>query len=217
MNVPLGKRFRRRWILGILLFAPAIPLLLEVIRVTLGSNFHAVVDGRCYRAAQPSGASLENYIRTYGIRTVLNLRGGNNTGEDWFNQEEQTAQRSNVHLVSINLSASDKPQEQEVRKLIDSIEQFPEPILVHCNSGSDRSGFASACFLLLKTNATVAEARSQLSLRYGHIPWGKAGCLSQVLDQYQQWLDSQGQVHEPERFRLWAREIYQKDDWPAKN
>jgi protein-tyrosine phosphatase len=207
------KRRRTRWILGILLAALAIPFLLEVVRVTLGSNFHAVVEGRCYRAAQPSGASLENYVRTYGIRTVLNLRGDNKT-EDWFVQEEEIAQRTKVHFVSINLSASDKPLPDEISKLVESIEQGPEPMLLHCNGGSDRSGLASACFLLLKTGATLEEARSQLSLRFGHFPWGRAACQGQVLDQYKDWLDSQGLTHQPEHFRHWATKLYVKDDWP---
>jgi protein tyrosine phosphatase (PTP) superfamily phosphohydrolase (DUF442 family) len=211
-----GKRSRARWVLAIVALTVAAALAPETYRVTLGSNFHVVIDQRLYRAAQPSGPSLTNYIRDYGIRTVINLRGPND-GEDWFEEEKQAAQRAGADFVSVNMSASDKPQEQFLRELVDTFDQGNEPILVHCNSGSDRSGFASACFLLLKTSATVAEARSQLSVRYGHIPWGKAGCLSQVLNQYQQWLDSQGLVHEPDRFRLWAREIYQKDDWPVQN
>jgi protein tyrosine phosphatase (PTP) superfamily phosphohydrolase (DUF442 family) len=197
---------------GLLLLAAA--FLPEFLRVTLGSNFHAVIEDRFYRAAQPSGATLESYIHDYGIRTVINLRGPNNKGEDWFDEEDLTARRCGVNFVSINMSASDKPQEQELRKLIDTFDQCSVPMLVHCNSGSDRSGFASACYLLMKTKATLAEARCQLSLRYGHFPWGRAGCLNQVLDQYKAWLDSHKLDHEPDRFRHWAAFIYQKDDWP---
>jgi hypothetical protein len=86
---------------------------------------------------------------------------------------------------------------------------------VHCYSGSDRSGFASACYLLLHTKSSVPEARAQLSLRFGHFPWGKAACLNQILDQYHAWLDSHNWNHSPDHFRFWASEIYQKDDWPA--
>jgi protein tyrosine/serine phosphatase len=187
--------------------------LLEVLRVTLGSNFHTVVDQCLYRAAQPTGAALESYVRDYGIHTVINLRGPNQ-GEDWFDEEEQAAKRQQVEFVSVNISASDKPQEQELRQLIRAFDDCPTPILVHCYSGSDRSGFASACYLLLCTKSTLEEARSQLSLRFGHFPWGKAGCLNQVLDQYKEWLVAQGIQHQPDRFRHWVREVYQKDDWP---
>src|SRR5947199_571473 len=99
------------------------------------------------------------------------------------------------------MSASDKPFEGELRKLVDAFDRCGEPALIHCNSGSDRSGFAAACFLLLKTQATLREARGQLSVRYGHLPWGKARCLDRVLDQYESWLIGQDLAHEPEHFR----------------
>jgi len=176
------KHSRRRWAALIVVFALAAVFLPEVFRVTLGPNFHTVIDQRFYRAAQPSGATLENYIRAYGIHTVINLRGPNH-GEDWFDEEEQVARRLGACFVTVNISASDKPQEEELRKLIQTFDKCPLPILVHCYSGSDRSGFASACYLLLHTPSTVSEARAQLSLRFGHFPWGKAGCLGQILDQ----------------------------------
>jgi protein tyrosine phosphatase (PTP) superfamily phosphohydrolase (DUF442 family) len=210
-----AKRLRRGWLVALMLLVPALPFLPEWIRVTLGPNFHTVLDGRLYRAAQPSAANLEQYVHRYGIRTVINLRGPN-SGEEWFDEEEETARRLGVHLVSLNMSATDKPQEVEVRKLIDTFDQCDEPILVHCNGGSDRSGFAAACFLLMKTSAAPEEARAQLSLRYGHFSWGPAACQGQVLDQYQQWLASQNLPHSPNRFRRWAREVYVKDDWPEK-
>jgi protein tyrosine/serine phosphatase len=210
-----ARRSWRRWSLVILVLGLAATLLPEVCRVALGSNFHEVLPGRLYRAAQPSAASLKGYIHAYGIRTVINLRGPN-PGEDWFEEEERVTKRCGVDFVSVNMSASDKPQEQNLKLLIETFDQCETPILVHCTSGSDRSGFASACYLLLKTDTPSTEARSQLSLRYGHFPWGRAGCQNQVLDQYEDWLRSQGLAHEPEHFRRWATKFYKKDDWPSQ-
>jgi protein tyrosine phosphatase (PTP) superfamily phosphohydrolase (DUF442 family) len=218
--VPSSRKSRRRWVAVIVGLALAAVILPEAWHVTLGPNFHTVLEHRLYRAAQPSGATLESYIHTYGIRTVINLRGPNH-GEDWFDDEVQAARRRGVNFLTVNISASDKPQEAEVRKLVEAFDAYPPPVLVHCYSGSDRSGFASACYLLTMPKpdgslATLAEARSQLSLRYGHFPWGKAGCLSEVLDQYESWLTAQGLSHHPKRFRHWARHVYTKDDWPAE-
>ncbi len=213
---PKSKSKRRSWrwkSLAIIVVGLTGILLLEVGRVAVGPNFHQVIEGRLYRAAQPSAASLERYIHAYGIRTVINLRGPN-PGEDWFDEEERVAKRCGVDFISVNMSASDKPQEQNLKLLIETFEQCPTPILLHCTSGSDRSGFASACYLLLKTATSLAEARSQLSLRFGHFGWGRAGCLNQVLDQYEGWLRTQSLVHHPEHFRHWATAFYQKDDWP---
>jgi len=213
-QAPANRRFRRRWSIAILLLGVTAALIPEVCRVALGSNFHEVLPGRLYRAAQTSGATLEDDIHTYSIRTVINLRGPN-PGEDWFEDEERVTKRCGVGFVSVNMSASDKPQEQNLRLLIETFDQCPTPALLHCTSGSDRSGFASACYLLLKTATPLAEARSQLSLRFGHFSWGRAGCLNQVLDQYEGWLRAQGLVHQPDNFRRWATNYYKKDDWPS--
>jgi protein tyrosine/serine phosphatase len=45
----------------------------------------------------------------------------------------------------------------------------PKPLLIHCLSGADRTGLASALYLaaVSKTNEKVAEG--QMSIFYGHI------------------------------------------------
>ena len=49
------------------------------------------------------------------------------------------------------------------------------PVLVHCKSGADRAGLFAALFLILREGATVAEAREELSPRYGHFRHAKTG------------------------------------------
>src|SRR5437870_5021947 len=44
-------------------------------RIWLSHNLHTVIPGRVYRSAQLSPDLLERVIGTYGIRTVINLRG----------------------------------------------------------------------------------------------------------------------------------------------
>jgi protein tyrosine/serine phosphatase len=45
----------------------------------------------------------------------------------------------------------------------------PKPILIHCRSGADRTGLASALYLaaIAKTNEKTAEG--QMSIFYGHL------------------------------------------------
>src|SRR5690348_3995812 len=50
----------------------------ETVRIVCLGNVHAVVPGRVYRCSQPSPAGLERLIKAYGVRTVINLRGGCN-------------------------------------------------------------------------------------------------------------------------------------------
>ena len=85
-----ARTISRRWVFGLCVLIAVTPFLPEVARVTLGSNFHVVVEKRLYRAAQPSGSAVDAYIRDYGIRTVINLR-GLNPDEPWFNEEARAA------------------------------------------------------------------------------------------------------------------------------
>ena len=92
--------------------------------------------------------------------------------------------------------------------MIRSLANDPPPFFLHCYSGSDRTGMASALFLLLRTDTTLPQARRQLSLYYGHIPYGRAGCQDQVLDGYERWLGSIEREHSPKLLRQWGTEVY---------
>jgi protein tyrosine phosphatase (PTP) superfamily phosphohydrolase (DUF442 family) len=201
---PLWKPLLKGALLGLFLIGLA-----EVLRVFLGSNLHAVVPHQCYRCGQPTAASLGNMVRSLGIRTIINLR-GHNEDESWYQQEIQAAAALGVPLRHIGLSAYTPPSAEEFRALIHALDDSPEPILLHCHSGSDRSGLASAAYLLLKTDTTLAIARQQIHPRYGHNPWGGAACQRLVLGQYADWLHRHGWEHRPERIRHWACEEYRE-------
>jgi protein tyrosine phosphatase (PTP) superfamily phosphohydrolase (DUF442 family) len=175
----------------------------EMLRVFLGPNFHVVVPHHCYRCGQPTAASLGEMVRALGIRTVINLR-GQNEDEAWYQQEAQAAAELGIPLIDIGLSAYTPPSADEFRALIHALDHSPTPILLHCHSGSDRSGLASAAYLLLKTDTELATASAQIHLRYGHNPWGGAACQREMLSHYADWLRGHGWEHRPERFRQWA-------------
>jgi protein-tyrosine phosphatase len=184
-------------------------LLAETARVFLGSNFHTVVPHRCYRSGQPTPQWLGDVTNAVGIRTVINLRGANNPEEElWYQPEKDAAAQLHLNHIDIGLSAYAPPPASEWRALIEALDGSEEPILVHCHSGSDRSGLASAAYLLLKTNTSLADASNQVHLRFGHNPWGGAACQQLVLGQYADWLREHGWEHRPDRFRHWACEEY---------
>jgi protein tyrosine phosphatase (PTP) superfamily phosphohydrolase (DUF442 family) len=202
-----GKPLLLGALLGLLLM-----LLAEVLRVFLGSNFHTVVPHHCYRCGQPTPSSLAALVHALHIRTVINLRGWqiDEDEELWFRPEVDAAAALGVKLVHISLSAYTPPSAQEFRALIRALDEGPEPILLHCHSGSDRSGLASATYLLLKTDTPLEEARWQIHWRFGHNPWGGAACQRLVLGQYADWLRAHGCQHTPAAFRRWACEEYRE-------
>ncbi|MBI2805855.1 MAG: tyrosine-protein phosphatase [Planctomycetes bacterium] len=182
----------------------------ECLRVFTGSNCYVVVADKCCRSAQPTEQFLVNAQRAYGIRSVFNLR-DENEDQAWYRRERDTCARLDITLVNAGLASKEQPPAHDFKRLILSMRDCPEPVLIHCANGNDRTSLASAFYLLLRTPASLPEARQQLSLRYGHMYWTKAGCLGRILDSYEEWLQELAKEHRPDRLVYWAEHVYQPE------
>ncbi len=196
--------------LALVLCLLLVMLVAEILRVFIGPNFHTVVPHRCYRCGQPTAAGLGDMVRGLGIRTVINLRGVQDDPDEeaWYQPEIEAAAALGVKLIHIGLSAYTPPPMSEFRALVQALDESETPILLHCHSGSDRTGLASTAYLLLKTDTPLPEARGQIHWRFGHNPWGGAACQHLVFEQYAEWLRTHGWEHRPGRFREWACRAY---------
>jgi protein tyrosine phosphatase (PTP) superfamily phosphohydrolase (DUF442 family) len=183
----------------------------ECLRIFVGSNFHMVAPGKCYRAAQPTPTFLADVQRKHGIRSIVNLR-DENIGEPWYDAEVKATGDLHITLVNAGLWSNVPPKPNEMQQLVKAIKEAEEPILIHCANGNDRSGLAAGVYLLLRTDTPLGKAQSQLSLRYGHLSFTKAACLQGVLRSYESWLYQNGEEHTPERFYHWAMNVFE----PAK-
>jgi hypothetical protein len=179
----------------------------ETVRIVFLGNVHAVVPGRVYRCSQPSPARLERLIQAYGVRTVINLRGCCNPFP-WYLDECRAVARLDADQEDVCFSAGRLPPVQEVRRLIEVLDRCRYPILFHCQRGADRTGLTAAIVLLLQTDTSLAEARRQLGLRYGHLALGRPANLDCFLDLYAGWLRRQGLEHSPAVFRRWVEQDY---------
>jgi len=195
---------------GGLSFAVA-ALIGECLYVTLGANYFAVVPGQCYRSAQPNPAFARELVENRGIRTIVNLR-GDNVGKDWYDAERAAATSLGVPMIDIPLSSNCPPRTAQFRQLIDVMDRAPKPILLHCHSGSDRTGLASMMYLLLQSDSTLGAARAQISWRFGHKFWSESVRLHAIPEAYADWLKSRGAAHTPERFREWGLTVYRDED-----
>ena len=138
------------------------------LRIT--GNFHTVESGAVYRSGQLSGPQFASRIQQNGIRTILNLR-GNNAGAPWYDDELNASSRAGVQHIDFAISAGQELTDDEVRKISTILRDAPRPLLIHCEAGADRSGLVAALYELLVEQRPPAEARAQLSFRYGHFPW----------------------------------------------
>ncbi len=191
---------------GIVL-AIMVMLVAECLRVFVGTNFGCVMPGLCYRSSQPSPAFLASMKRTYGIRSVINLRDENND-DAWYRAEKQAAQELGIQLVDAGLWSKEPPKHDELCNVVKLIAAAPEPMLIHCASGSDRTGFASAIYQLVHTDTPLDEARQQLHVRYGHFAWTATGCLDRTLENYAKWLSNNGWQHDRARFLHWVEHVH---------
>lgn len=131
-------------------------------------NFHELVPSEAFRSAQPSQELILRLRREHGLATILNLRGAS-VGRPWYDDEAKAARAAGVQLISFRMSAATELTPDEVRRLIAIMRDAPKPILIHCRSGADRTGIASALYLAALKGADEERAEWQLSPLYGHV------------------------------------------------
>ena len=144
-------------------------------------NRHRVGSGRLWRSAQPGPHQLARF-RAEGVRTIISLRGGREHGS-WPLQRE-ACERHGLTLVEFVLRSREAPDRATLLAAKDFFARIQYPAVMHCKSGADRAGLASALYLILHENRPVAEAARQLSARYGHLRFAKTGILDAFFARY---------------------------------
>jgi uncharacterized protein (TIGR01244 family) len=134
----------------------------------LSGNFHRVVRDQLYRSAQLSPAQLEKRVRDHGIKTIINLR-GENVNAQWYNAEIETAQQLGVEHIDFAMSSGTVLTPERADELVAIMKAAPKPILIHCQSGADRTGLVSVIYSQQIAGVREDVAERQLSLRYGHV------------------------------------------------
>jgi protein tyrosine phosphatase (PTP) superfamily phosphohydrolase (DUF442 family) len=206
----------RRWAEPFVGYADMLLLDHLFVRV-LFPNRHRFAD-RAWRAAQPLPYQLRT-VKSLGVRTVVNLRGGikNPTAR----REQAACERLGLSYVEYRLRSRDAPSKAELHGLRELFATVEYPILLHCKSGADRAGLASVLYLHLVENVPIEEARRQLSLRYGHIKQADTGVLDAFFEAYiaanveapvdlYTWIDTTydpGKLKRTFRSRGWANRI----------
>jgi protein tyrosine/serine phosphatase len=137
-------------------------------------NIHAVTPGLVYRSAQLNGNRLADTLKQYQIKSVINLR-GDNVDEDWYTDELKVTAAQGAEHYDLGMYAKAPPDAKTLERMFEILKTAPRPLLIHCNSGSDRTGLVAAVYKHFIEGQSPKEAARQLSFRYGHFPWLGSG------------------------------------------
>lgn len=136
--------------------------------IRLSKNFYEVDPGKLYRSAQLTGGEFHDVIQKYGIKSVINLQ-GDRPGTSWYEDEIATMKELGVNHVSISMATENIPRRENLVKLLEAYKNLPRPILIHCRSGADRAGEASAIYVMEYMGKTKEEAAKMLDIKFLHV------------------------------------------------
>ncbi len=135
--------------------------------ISFSNNLHEVVPGKFYRSGEMSPHRFQEVLQENGIKTVIDLRLGDDDPDPSGHREADYTTALKVNYRHIRFHSSTIPRLDEMNALLQVYKTAALPILVHCSSGTHRSGFAAAVWILEQNGGTREEALDQLSPRYG--------------------------------------------------
>jgi protein tyrosine/serine phosphatase len=152
------------------------------------------------RSNQPSPAHIAQYA-AMGIKTIVNLRGFNDSGHYWL--EREACEKHNLTLVDSPISSRDTPTKDRLWRAKEIFATIAYPALMHCKSGADRAGLYGVLYKHWRLGAPIAEALEKLSGRYLHVRAGKTGMLDAFFRTYLNDAKTSGKS-----FDSWIEEDY---------
>lgn len=153
----------------------------EALRIFWSNRYQVAPD--VWRGNHPTPKGWR-HLQKMGIKSVLNLRA--ESAKPFYQIEKRTCAALGFTLVSVPLAARKAPETDRLLRLLEAFRTIERPFFMHCKSGADRTGLASAIYLLVIEGATVAQARRMFSRRFVHLKSTKTGVLDAFLDAYEE-------------------------------
>ena len=108
-------------------------------------HFAEVEAGVLYRCGQPDEEQMVLLTERYHLRTVVNLRGTEGNA-DWYVREERFCADHHLNFVTLDLTNREHIRSNLRGFLEVMADTANHPVLVHCEIGSARTGFAVAAY-----------------------------------------------------------------------
>jgi protein tyrosine/serine phosphatase len=167
----IKERIRRVFLyIGCVIGSAILLFALFLLFENLTGNFHEALPGELYRSAQLDAGDVARYQQQYHIKSILNLR-GENKGSPWYDTEVKESAEAGVTHLDFRMKAGRELTLEQAKELIEIMHNAPKPLLLHCRSGSDRTGLASALYFAAIAKKSEWESEKQLWIIYGHMPF----------------------------------------------
>tara|TARA_A100000164_G_C21856599_1_gene747848 strand:- start:526 stop:1218 length:693 start_codon:yes stop_codon:yes gene_type:complete len=144
-------------------------------------NFYQI-DENMFRSSQPSPNQIMYLKKSIGIKTIINLRGENNNSV--FHMEKEACEQLKLKLINLRTYSKKPPEINQIKNLIELFKTIQYPALIHCKSGSDRTGVVAALYRIIHKKESVNVALNELNWKYGHFKYSNRGILDYFFEQY---------------------------------
>lgn len=130
-------------------------------------NFYKVNEN-IYRGGRPSEEAIKE-LKKLGIKSILNLEKGIfNKIPSYIKKEKKLAEEEGLIFLWVPMHPLFAPKQKDIEKAISYLtDPSLQPIYVHCERGSDRTGIVIAAYRIKINGWTYQEAYEEMK-KYGH-------------------------------------------------
>jgi protein tyrosine/serine phosphatase len=133
-------------------------------------HFDVVKPGILYRSGQLNMSQLEQAVRRYGLRTIVNFQRPGPGVEE----ERALAKRLHVDFLNLPMTGDGFGQESQFREVLKACDDLDRrPVLIHCARGTCRTGAATALYRFERDGWTIDDVSAEMkrqSYKDGWIP-----------------------------------------------
>ena len=171
------------------------------------------IGGGMYRENQPSPKRIA-LLAEEGIKTILNLRAESPKG--FYLLEEEACQQHGIKLVNFRVYSRDVHTREKIRAAKALFPTLEYPVMMHCKSGADRTGFMGVLYRHFHMGDSIEQAMDQLSFKYLHIKEGKTGMLDFFFNDYLKYEAQEKEAGRDAEFIDCVETVYEPADVKAR-
>jgi uncharacterized protein (TIGR01244 family) len=181
----------------------------SVAHLMFSNNLHEVMPAKLYRSGQMPVKTLLEETTRLGVKTVLDLRMEPDPVAKNDVQEEFALKPVGVSYLHFPLLGSREMKSEQVLELLRILNSVEGPLLVHCSSGTHRTGIVSAIYLMDVQGVPYEEAIRQMSAKYGFFKFEREiksafsghPTIDNILWRYGEYLKKDPKI----KFRDWVK------------